>query len=177
MSLVPQVAFFSIISFSLYAAFLYFQPDGWFMIDSMVLVVGAIGGAGLGLLISNRLSLITFSVVAGVVDIYSVSGGLTSKLVENAKTGSSDLLYYLVVSIPWDGKVQPVVGIGDFFILAAICFAMIRMGYKTHYLLMAPLSGLIIALVIGLIVGGIYAIPFMALTTVLYLFWVNPLKK
>ncbi len=162
------VAITATVTFAFYAMFLFYRPEGWLLIDIIILLVAGIGGAGLGLFISSKPSLITFVIVAGAVDIFSVKGGVTSKLVENYKNGTSDLLNYLVISIPIDNSLKPIVGIGDYFILAAVCFAMIRLGYTKPQLLAAPLSGLLIALIVGLVVGGIYAIPFIALTTVLY---------
>jgi len=171
------VAIIATITIVLYAIFLFIKPDGWLLIDLIILLVAALGGAGLGLFISSKSSLVVFVIAAGVVDIYSVKGGITSKLINNYKDGTSDLLNYLVISIPVDGNLKPIVGIGDYFILAAICFAMIRLGYNKPLLLAAPLSGLLIALIVGLFIGGIYAIPFIALTTIIYVSLVkSPIK-
>jgi len=97
-------------------------------------------------------------------------------VIDNFREGSSDLLRYLVISMPVDESVQPIVGIGDFFIISAICFALARLGYNQSQLLLAPLSGLLLAIVVGLLVGGIFAIPFIAATTIVYVYWQEPLQ-
>lgn len=150
----------------LYGAFLAVKPDGWLLTDIVVLSSAAMIGSGLGLFIASKASLIAFVIAASVVDVVSATRGVTEKLVEGYRDGTSELLNYLVISIPWQGEIIPVVGIGDFFILVAIVFALARLGYKGPLAILAPLAGLLIALSVGLATGGIFAIPFIAGTTI-----------
>jgi len=172
-----NVILLAVVAFSLYGALLFWRPQNWMLINAVVLSVAAVGGSGLGLLINSRVSLITFCIVASVVDIYSVLQGTTANLVDSYREGSSDLLRYLVISIPLGGDVKPVVGIGDFFIISAICFVLVRLGYQQSQIVLAPLSGLLLAIVVGLLVGGIFAIPFIGATTIAYLYWQQPAEK
>jgi hypothetical protein len=166
-----KVIVLAIATFTLYGVFLFLMPENWMLINLVVVSVAGIGGSGLGLFLNTRPSLIIFCVAASAVDIYSVTQGPTSALVENYKTGTSDLLRYFVVSMPIDGRTVPLVGIGDFFILSAIYFALMRLGYEKSQILLVPLLGLLLAIIVGLQVGGIFAIPFIAATTIAYLYW------
>jgi hypothetical protein len=152
------------------------MPENWVLIDVVVLSVAGIGGSGLGLFIRSKSSLITFCIVASVVDIYSATQGVTSNLADAYREETSDLLRYLVISMPVGGSVEPIVGIGDFFIISAICFVLVRLGYNRSQLLLAPLSGLLLAIIVGQLVGGIFAIPFIAATTIVYLSMQEPVE-
>jgi hypothetical protein len=122
----------------------------------------------------GALHLIIFSIAASAADLYSYTRGATARISDNYQDGSSDLLTYLMISLPIEGRIQPLIGIGDLFIISTIYFALVRLAYKGPQLLLAPLSGLLIAIVIGLMVGGIFGIPFIAATTILYMFLANP---
>jgi hypothetical protein len=69
-----------------------------------------------------------------------------SAVLDNHRAGTSDLFRYLVVSMPVDGITLPIVGIGDFFIISAICFALIGFGRDRPQLVLVPLLGLILAI-------------------------------
>jgi len=101
-------------------------------------------------------------VVAGVADILSATGGLTRTLSSAYRDGTSDLLLLLSVSIRFDGRPQQVIGIGDLVVLAALFFALSRLGDRGLGALLAPLAGLAVALVVGVVFGGVAAIPFIA---------------
>jgi hypothetical protein len=164
----------AVAAFGLYAAFLILRPDNWMLINLLVLSVAGIGGSGLGLFLVSKPALISFCIAASIVDIYSVTQGITSDVVDNFRDGSSDLLSYLVISAPIGENIQPIVGIGDFFIISAVYFALARLGYNRSQLLLAPLTGLLLAIAVGLLVGGVFAIPFISATTILYMYWQDP---
>lgn len=171
-----SVVLLAILAFGSYALLLLFKPDYWILINVVVLSVAGIGGSGLGLIVSSKVSLITFCIVASVVDIYSATQGATSNIVDNYREGSSDLLRYLAISMPVDGAVRPIVGIGDFLIMSVVYFVLLRLGYSQMALVLAPLSGLVLAILVGLLVGGIFAIPFIAATTILFLSIQEPVE-
>lgn len=172
-----SVAIGAVASFGLYGLFLFMKPDNWILIDVVVLCIGAIGGSGVALFLNSKPSLITFLIVASAADLYSFTQGATSRISDSYQDGSSDLLTYLVISLPTEGQLQPLIGIGDLFIVSSICFALVRLGYVGAQVLLAPLSGLLLAIVIGLMVGGVFGIPFIAATTILYLVLVGPIKN
>jgi hypothetical protein len=166
-----MVITFAVAALVAYSVFLFLKPGNWIVINLVVLVVAGLGGSGLGLLLKTKPSLLVFCIVASVVDIYSVTQGATSALIGEFQAGTSQLLRYLAISGPVDGSIRPLVGIGDYFIISAIYFTLIRLGYKHPLLVLAPLLGLLLAIIIGLQVGGIFAIPFIAATTIAYLYW------
>ena len=161
------------IALALYALVLMQRPDHWILVNFAVLGAAGIAGSALGLFASSRVALTTFCVVASAVDAYSATRGATASLVDSYREGSSDLLRFLAVSMPVDGTLKPILGIGDFVIIGTICFALLRLGYPQPRLLLAPISGFLVAVIIGLTVGGIFAIPFIAATTIVYIY-VNP---
>ena len=166
-----KVMVLAVAAVSLYGVFLFLMPENWILINLVVVSVAGIGGSGLGLLLKTRQSLVIFCIVASIVDIYSVAQGPTSAVVEDYKAGTSDLLRYLVISMPVDGSILPLVGIGDFLIISAVYFVLIRLKYDRLQLALVPLLGLLLAIIIGLQIGGIFAIPFIAATTIAYLHW------
>ena len=76
------------------------------------------------------------------------------------------LVTYLTVSIPLAGRTVPVLGIGDLLFLAAYFAALRRSGYWALVAFAVPVAGLLVALGVGLAVGGVFGIPFMAAAVV-----------
>ncbi len=151
-----------------YAALLALQPGSWFVSDVAVLAVAILFGATLGNTLSSRQALSVFVVVAASMDLYSFSGGLTARIIAEYRSGTSLLLQYLSLSIPGGARIIPVVGVGDLIILGGIYASLRRLRYPAWECFIAPWLGLIAALVVGLIVGGIYALPFVALAVISY---------
>jgi len=67
--------------------------------------------------------------------------------------------------------VRPIVGIGDLAILAALFTGFSDVGFRGWLPFVVPLIGLLLALGVGLLVGGTPALPFIAGTTVVYVLW------
>ena len=76
---------------------------------------------------------------------------------------------FLTISVPVQGNIVPVVGIGDLFILGGIYFSLKKLNYSDWESILVPMSGLLLALIVGLLFGGVFAIPFIALTVTLYI--------
>lgn len=153
-----------------YAAVLVTRPGGWLLPDVAVFVMALLLGSSLGLLIKSPVALASFCMAAAVADIVSFSAGPTARLIDAFRDDSSDLLRYLCLSLPLDGRLRPIVGIGDLIILATLFFAFRRLGHRGAGALAAPVAGLLLALVVGLVLGGsIFAVPFMAATSLVYL--------
>ena len=156
----------------IYAIVLSMAPVPWWLADIAVLGLSAAGGSVLGLLLASRASLISFCVVAAVVEVFSFAGGATAAITRSWDDGTSTLLQFLAITIPVSGAVQPVIGIGDLLVIGALCFALMRLGVGEWLAFLAPLAGALAALATALLVGGIAALPFIAMVTVATLFLV-----
>ncbi len=160
----------------LYASVLAVGPLNAVLGSLVVLVVGTLVGSCLGLLLTTRAALVSFIVVAAIADVVSSTSGVTERLSQAHRQGTSHLLQALCVSVPVDGRLRPIVGIGDLVILGATYFALTRLGLRATPAFLAPLAGLLVALVVGLRVGGVFAIPFIAVGT-LALLWFEARRR
>ena len=79
------------------------------------------------------------------------------------------LLLYLAISIPFENNTIPLIGFGDLFILSVIITILKETQNSTIEIIIASLSGLLLALTLGLLFGGIYAIPFISITTISFI--------
>ena len=102
----------------------------------------------------------------------SYLGGVTAAL-SHAFQHGSNLLPYLCLSFPVHGRLRPVVGIGDLVVITAVYLALRRLGHNGLLAFTGPFAGLALALAIGLLIGGVFAIPFIAATTSAYLWFVR----
>ncbi len=175
--LAPARAKLLAVSFILaYGGVLIFQPSPWPVIDLAVLL-GAIGGI---MLMEGRLStpgaVVVFLLTAAVVDVLSVSGGLTNTLIENYQNGTSDFIVYLTLVVPIADGFIPIVGISDLFIGGTAAAALLRLEIKPLPVAGALTIGLLCALAYGLWQGGAPALPFIAVP-VLLLVWRHDAKS
>jgi hypothetical protein len=154
----------------IYGAVLIFRPSAWPVIDLAVLigVVGAVVLIGSGLGSSG--AVVAMLVAAAAVDILSVSGGLTRAIIDGYREGTSDLLLYLSLVVPIDGRLTPIVGISDLIIGGSAATALIRLGLRPVAVIGAIAIGLLGALAYGIWRGGVAALPFIAVA-VLLLVW------
>jgi hypothetical protein len=145
------------------------------VIDLAVLA-GAVGGV---LLLERGLrtpaAVTAFLVVAAVVDVLSVSGGVSRMLIERYREGTSDLLLYLTLVVPIRGRAIPIVGIGDLLVGGAAAVALIRLGFRPVAVMGTLAIGLLTALAYGLWRGGAPAVPFIA-AAVLFLVWRHSIR-
>lgn len=145
-----------------YGLALWLRPSAWPVIDLAVLL-GAIGGI---LLLEAALrtpgAVAAFLAVAAIVDVFSMSGGLSRVLLDRYREGASDLLLYLTLVVPMRGRAVPIVGIGDLLVGGAAATALLRLGYRPLAVMGAISVGLLCALAYGLWRGGAPAIPFVA---------------
>jgi hypothetical protein len=153
-----------------YATALVLRPAAWPVMDLAVLT-GAVGGV---LLLERGLrtpaAVAAFLGVAGLVDILSVSGGVSRMLIERYREGTSDLLLYLTLVVPIRGRVIPIVGIGDLLVGGAAAAALFRLGLRPVAVAGTFAVGLLTALAYGLWRGGAPAVPFIA-AAVFVLVW------
>ena len=129
-----------------------------------VLAASAIGRA-----LTSSPALIAFCITAGLVDFFSFTGGLTARIIADYKQGHNLWLQYLSITARLSGQIVPIIGIGDLIILGSVYFALSQLEYNGWLSFLFPLGGLLIALGVGLLKGGVYAIPFIACATILYI--------
>jgi hypothetical protein len=163
------LAWATISALGLYLLLLFLQPHSLLVSDLSVLLVPLLLGAVLGRRIATPQALVSFVVAAAIVDFLSFSDGLTASIIEGYRSGENLFLQYLALSIPLRGDAVPVVGIGDLIILSTVFTAFKRMDVGGLLSFVAPAGGLMVALILGLIGGGIYALPFIAAGVTAYL--------
>jgi hypothetical protein len=145
-------------------ALLAMQPSYGLWMNLVTLAASAAGASWIGPSIRSHGALIAFLAVVAIVDFLSFSGGLTASISETYRRTGEGPLLYLSVSVPLENHLQPIAGVSDFMIGAAVAIAMRQLRFSRLEAIAAPLSGLLGAMVIGIIVGGIYALPFLALS-------------
>jgi hypothetical protein len=157
-----------------YGVVLVVRPSPWSVIDLAVLM-GAVGGV---LFLERGLrtpgAVAAFLVVAAVVDVLSVSGGVSRFLIERHREGTSDLLLYLTLVVPIRDRPIPIVGIGDLLVGGSAATALLRLGLEPVPVVGAVAGGLLAALAYGLAFGGAPAVPFMAAAVCLLVWRLKP---
>lgn len=145
------------------------HPSSLFLSNGLVL--GSAVGAGVLLqrFVPTAGALVALSVAASVADIISFSTGPTRWLLEGPAGETWAGLPYLAVTLPMTGRPVPVVGIGDLLLFTAFFLGLTRLGVKRAASFVALASGLLVALGVGLLRGGTFGIPFMAVGVLLLL--------
>jgi hypothetical protein len=113
--------------------------------------------------------LVALAVAASVADIISFSTGPTRWLLEGPTGEMWAGLPYLAVTVPVAGQPIPVVGIGDLLLFTTFFLGLTRLGVGRAASFVTLACGLLVALVVGLLRGGAFGIPFMAAGVVLLL--------
>jgi hypothetical protein len=154
-----------------YAAVLVLRPSAWPVIDLAVLLGAAAGVLLLEGGLRSPGAVAAFLGTAAVVDVLSMSGGLSNMLIERYRDGSSDLLLYLTLVVPIRGRAIPIVGIGDLLVGGAAATALLRLGLRPVAVVGTIAIGLLSALAYGLWRGGAPALPFVAAAVFLLVRW------
>lgn len=132
---------------------------------SNALVLGS--AAGVAALLARTVrtpgSLVALAVTASLVDIVSFLGGPTRFLLDAGSNSISDPLRYLAVSMSVDGDLIAVVGIGDLLIFGVLFLGLRGQGHPGRSVGAVLAGGLLAALLVGLLRGGAFGIPFMAI--------------
>jgi len=92
------------------------------------------------------------------------------------QVGPASVLSLMAFSVVLKGKICPIVGLGDFVFIGIYFIALRQIGVGSWAQFIAPTVGLLCALSVGVLVGGIYAIPFMAAVVIGYLFFSHRLS-
>lgn len=103
------------------------------------------------------------------MDVLSFGRGMTRQLIDGYRSGSSDLLRYLVVAMPSDDGLRPLVGVGDLLILGVCFVALAAVTGRPPRAAATLLAGLAVGLVVGLSGAGTAGVPFIAGATLLEL--------
>ncbi len=145
------------------------QWINWIAGDVLILVLSLSAGRLIGGMVKSWQALIVFCLTMAAVDLFSFYFGPTASLIQSYRLGNSLPLQYLSVSVPMGDEIQPVMGIGDAMAVSSAYAILIRLRYPAGWAFFAPLAGLLIALAVGLAVGGIFALPFVAGTLIAYI--------
>jgi hypothetical protein len=169
----PWVHLATAAGIAVYAAVLFARPRSLLLPNLVVTLVAIFVGSSLARLLKGYVGLASFCIAAAVADVVSYTGGATAKLSEAFQHGTSNLLQYLCLSLPVQGRVVPIVGLGDLLILAAIYSALRHLGNAGACAFRAPLAGLLVAVFVGLLAGGTFALPFIAATTLPFAYYAS----
>lgn len=146
-----------------YALILYFRPDPP-LVGGLVglIAVGLIGTRFGSLYVGTPHGLLAFLLTASVVDLVSVASGPTKFLTDAAADGTSSLILYLAILLPWDGRLIPALGVGDIFGLAVLFASLRHQKFGRASTFTCGFVGLLLALFVGLARGGTAGYPFLA---------------
>ena len=160
-----------VITLTFYVVLLWREVTPWLVSDILVLVISLITASIISFTLTSSSALIAFCITVGVVDFFSFSGGLSAKIIADYEQGHNLLLQYLCITVPLSDQIVPIIGIGDLIIMGSVYFALSRLEYHGWLAFLFPLGGLLTALAVGIWLGGIYALPFIGSTTIIYLLW------
>ena len=147
------------------------------LINFLICSLAVTGGSLMKFGFKDENSLIVFLITASIIDIISFSGGFTHFITSSYLIEENVLLLYLAISIPFNNNTIPIIGFGDLFILSVIITILMETKRSNIEIIIASLSGLLLALTLGLMFGGIYAIPFISISVILYISIRNNLTK
>jgi len=166
-----------LLSLTIYVSLFFVRPVSVFLSDTFMLLSAAPFCVLLGRGIKTAPSIVSFSIAASIADIVSFNWGPTHYLVKTAgQLDAASPLNLLAFSIVLKGNIYPVVGLGDFVFIGIYFLALRQIGAGSWAQFIIPTAGLLGALVVGILVGGIYAIPFMAAVVIGYLFFSHRLS-
>jgi hypothetical protein len=158
---------FGIIVFSYISCF-FFGLRNWLLSSFLVLLTGIFAGYLISRLLTSKAALVSFCLVAAFTDYLSFTRGLSKKIISAANDGSSALLQFLTVSYPWNQRLVYLIGIGDILILSVL-FSVLARYYQPIYSFTVPVAGLMLAIIIGILTGPIFAVPFISATTIIFI--------
>lgn len=159
----------AVIVVSAYGICLVTQPSSWLLADALVLLAAVVLGGVLSRAANSEAALVAFLMAAAIIDAFSATGGLTSKIVDSYAAGQSRLLQYLSISVPITGRIVPIVGVGDLLFASAIMHTLSRFRHPRIAVLLVPLGGLMLALILAFTTRFIAGLPSVAAVTTAYL--------
>lgn len=157
-----------------FATLLLLRPAGLVWSNVGVLAISISVGTRIGRGLRSRGALLTFAITASVIDIVSFTTGPTRWLLGAEAAPAWGGIRYLAVSLPVSSRVVPLVGVGDLLVLAVLFTGLRGLGLPALSSASVLWAGLLVALAVGLTVGGAFGIPFMAVAAAIHL-WVGSL--
>ena len=166
-----------VLSLVVYGSLFFLRPISVILSDTVMLF----SAAGFAVIVSrgikNTPAIISFSITASIVDILSFTVGPTHYILKTLDHhNATDLLNIMAFSVVINDRICPIVGVGDFLILGVYFVILRQIGANVRTQFLIPTMGLLTALVIGILVGGSFAIPFMAASVIAYLFFTRRLS-
>jgi hypothetical protein len=171
-----RLSLLSLPALAAFTAVLALRPRSFLLADVIILAAAVFAGSLLGSVLRGYSGAASFLVAAAIADVVSSVSGATARLSRAFRQGGSSLLRYLGIALPLEGRVVLIIGVADLMILATVYFVLRRLGKSGPWMFIAPLIGLLLAVVAGLVFGGVAAIPFIAAATLAYL-WVVSGKR
>lgn len=138
------------------------DPTSLFVTNLLVGTAGLLGGALIGRHIPSLKVLAVALVLAAGADCASFLFGPTHLAMQAAGTGMAPMMAYLSISVPIHERLYSVIGLGDLWIFTACVAATRRLGWPERAAILAPLTGVLAAVAVGLAVGPVPALPFLA---------------
>lgn len=155
---------------SAYALILYFRPDPPLVGGLVGLIAAGLIGTRFGSsFVGTPHGLLAFLMTASVVDLVSVASGPTKILADAAADGTSNLILYLAILLPWEGRLIPALGVGDIFGLAVLFASLRHQEFGRVSTFACGFVGILLALFVGLARGGTAGYPFLAAAAVVAL--------
>lgn len=143
------------------------EAESSLLISVLVVVASGAIAAVFAHIVTDVRVLIWLGLSAAVADVISFVFGPTRILLETGP-GAGGYARYLAVGFETLDGVALVVGFGDLVFMGVFTLALWRLGASRVAGFVVPAAGLLIALGIGLVVGGTVGIPLAATTTILY---------
>jgi len=145
-----------------FASILLARPFGSPAAGLAGLAVAPLLGVPAGRRLAHPTALAAFLVAASLVDLVAWLAGPTRGLVDAFVAGESDLLLYLLVSVPWRGTWRAALGLGDVLVLAVAHTALVAGGVPRWRAAAVLLLGLAAALAVAATAGSAPVVPFLA---------------
>jgi len=166
-----------LLSLAVYVSLFFVRPVSVYLSDTFMLFSAASFCVLIGRGIKTVPSIVSFSIAGSIADIVSFNWGPTHYFMKAAEQlNPASLLNLMAFSIVFKGSICPIVGLGDFIFIGIYFIALRQIGAGSWAQFIIPTAGLLGALVVGVLVGGIYAIPFMAAVVIGYLFFSHRLS-
>lgn len=157
-----------------YLGLLLWRPESLWISNTLVVMGGAAIGLFLSRILGSKESVVAFLVAAAVVDLISFWRGPTDAILRAFETGGTSILTYMAGILNVGGSQFAVVGIGDLLLLTAAYLGM--RAHTGHGVAPAVwlLVGLLVAVAVGIPLGGVPGIPFILLGALGFLLWAKP---
>ncbi|HEX5322905.1 MAG TPA: hypothetical protein VFW40_03905 [Capsulimonadaceae bacterium] len=158
-----------LLEIALAGALLAFHPGNLLLSDLLVTGLGLLGGALIGRqIVSGKVLALALACAAGADCASFFFGPTHFAMHQAAGTGMHPVMEYLSISVPIANHLYSVIGLGDLWIFTACVTSTRRLGWPEQMTLLAPLAGILLAVIAGLTFGALPALPFLAGTVLLY---------